>query len=124
MAASTESRKRRDDPTVLHSPAHLAAVCREAATRCDQGQIPSPRVVVFRRIPGFTVPDDGLWSIDGKLRAAGEVHDIEKGFSLTYIPVAGQGGMTTTNYVPSAAQAVPGSLQVVDLGLNNKPRRK
>jgi len=88
------------------------------------GQIPAPKVVAFRRVPGFEIPKDGVWFVNGKTHMAGVVLDIPEGASIVYVAVQGQDGPTTTNYVAHAAQAVPGSLQLVDIGLNNRVRRK
>lgn len=113
--ATTDSRAKRRDPTIVGTPANLAAVCREAEIRYAQGRIPSPSVQMFRLVEGFEVPKDGVWTINSNLVNPGEVHDIQPGSLVTYTRIQGQDGPTTRDYVLDASQSVPGSAQVVDV---------
>lgn len=116
--ATTDTRNTRADPAIPGTPAHLAAVCREAALRVEAGMDREDRVRLFAPVLGFQVPADGLWTINGKAVAAGEVVDLPVGTILHYTvlaqpadpaapPTAGAVGPHTRGFVRRAPRADP-----------------
>ena len=65
-----------------NTPENLAAVARGLGLYTSY-----PGVILQVRVPGFRVPEDGMWTINGLVRPAGEVVDLDEGAVVTYTPV-------------------------------------
>lgn len=82
MANLLFGQERRDDPTIEGTPAHLAAFVRGVCvTTQHEG------VRVFKPVPGFRVPDDGIWTINGLFRPPGYEMDLREGDVVQYTVV-------------------------------------
>lgn len=71
------------DPNALGTPAHFAAYCRRAG-------LAGNTVIILKdehAVPGFKIPEDGAWFVNGNWVKAGEVVDIIVGSRVTYYTV-------------------------------------
>lgn len=120
MGSTTDSRRNRQDPSIRGTPAHLAAVCREAAYLEATGRRQEAKVVLFVDVPGFRVPEDGVWyvgvagTVNGRYVQAGEEIDLKAGSGITYYPIVDEAGRNC-QFRPDGTLVQPGPMTQGDV---------